>query len=131
MNRYIFIHRLTGPAILVLLGLVALLSQAHLARFSIFVPLVLILLGVLKLAERAALAQDPNISPNVGPNINPNANPYGNPYSAGSNYGQYNPYGTGAPQQPYPSGTPNTGTITTAIVPAHQNGNDDADEGNQ
>lgn len=116
MNRYIFIHRLTGPAILVLLGLVALLSQAHLARFSIFVPLLLILLGVLKLAERAALAQDPN--------------PYGNPYSAGGNYGPYNPYGTGGAQQPYPSGAPNTGTTSTAIVPAHQNGSD-TDEGQQ
>jgi hypothetical protein len=118
MNRYIFIHRLTGPAILVLLGLVALLSQAHLASFKIFLPLLLILLGVLKLAERAALAQESNIDP------------YGNPYSAGGNYGQYNPYGTGAPQQPYPSGAPNTGTTSTAIVPAHHNGND-ADEGKQ
>jgi hypothetical protein len=118
MNRYIFIHRLTGPAILLLLGFVALLSQAHIARFSIFVPLLLILLGVLKLAERAALAQDPNI------------NPYGNPYSAGSNYGPYDPYQTGAAQQPYPSGAPNTGTTSTAIVPAHQNGAD-ADEEKQ
>jgi hypothetical protein len=118
MNRYIFIRRLTGPAILLLLGLVALLSQAHLARFSVFVPLLLILLGVLKLAERAALAQDPNI------------NPYGNPYSAGGNYGQYNPYGTGPAQQPYASGVQSTGTTSTAIVPAHHNGSD-TDEGQQ
>ncbi len=112
MNRYIFIHRLTGPAILVLLGVVALLSQAHLARFSIFVPLLLILLGVLKLAERAALAEDPNI------------NPYGNPYG---NYGPADPYGTGPAQQPYP---PSAGTTSTAIVPAHHNGSD-TDENNQ
>lgn len=59
MNKYIFIRRLTGPAILLLLGIVALLHQAHLVHFGIFVPLLLILLGVLKLAERAALAAEP------------------------------------------------------------------------
>jgi hypothetical protein len=120
MNRYIFIHRLTGPAILLLLGLVALLSQAHLVRGRIFVPLLLILLGVLKLAERAALAQIPNQDQNA----NPYVDPYANPYSASGNYGPYNPYGAGAAQQPYPSGAPNTGTTSTAIVPAHQNGSD-------
>lgn len=56
MNHYILIHRLTGPAILLLLGIVALLSESHVVHFSIFVPLLLILLGVLKLAERMALA---------------------------------------------------------------------------
>ena len=60
MNRYFLIHRLTGPAILVLLGVVALLHQAHVVRFSIFVPLMLILIGVIKLAERAVLASEPN-----------------------------------------------------------------------
>ena len=59
MNKYIFIRRLTGPAILLLLGVVALLHEAHLVHFGIFVPLLLILLGVLKLAERAALAAEP------------------------------------------------------------------------
>ncbi|MGB7549590.1 MAG: hypothetical protein WBM14_17775 [Terracidiphilus sp.] len=57
MNRYILIHRLTGPAILLLVGILALLSNAHLIRFwALFVPLLLILIGVLKLAERLALA---------------------------------------------------------------------------
>jgi hypothetical protein len=56
MNRYILIRRLTGPCILLLLGVVALLSQADLVSWSIFVPLLLILLGLLKLAQRAALA---------------------------------------------------------------------------
>jgi len=59
MNRYILMRRLTGPAILLLLGVVALLHQAGLVRFSIFVPLMLILIGVIKLAERALLAQQP------------------------------------------------------------------------
>jgi hypothetical protein len=118
MNRYIFIHRLTGPAVLLLLGVVALLSQAHLASFNIFVPLLLILLGVLKLAERAALAQESNFDP------------YGNPYSAGGGYSPYNPYGTGAPQQPYPPGASGAGAVSTAIAPSHQNGSEN-DEGKQ
>lgn len=56
MNRYILIRRLTGPSILLLLGVVALLHQADLVSWNIFLPLLLILIGVLKLAQRAALA---------------------------------------------------------------------------
>ncbi len=57
MNRYILIRRLRGPAILLLLGIVALLHEADVVDgWSIFFPLLLILIGVLKLAERAALA---------------------------------------------------------------------------
>lgn len=57
MNRYILIRRLRGPAILLLIGILALMSQAHLISFwGLFFPLLLILIGVLKLAERAALA---------------------------------------------------------------------------
>lgn len=56
MNRYILIRRLTGPCVLLLLGVVALLHQADLVSWSIFVPLLLILVGLLKLAQRAALA---------------------------------------------------------------------------
>jgi len=59
MNRYILIRRLTWPAILLLLGVVALLHESGLVDFwSLFFPLLLILIGVLKLAERAALAAD-------------------------------------------------------------------------
>ena len=56
MNRYILIRRLTGPCVLLLLGVVALLHEADLVSWNIFVPLLLILIGVLKLAQRAALA---------------------------------------------------------------------------
>lgn len=56
MNRYILIRRLTGPSVLLLLGVVALLHQADLVSWNIFIPLLLILIGVLKLAQRAALA---------------------------------------------------------------------------
>jgi hypothetical protein len=56
MNKYILLRRLTGPLVLLLLGVVALLHQADLVSWHIFVPLLLILIGVLKLAQRAVLA---------------------------------------------------------------------------
>jgi len=63
MNRYILIRRLRGPAILLLLGIVALLHEADLVDgWSLFFPLLLILIGVLKLAERAALAAAGDVS---------------------------------------------------------------------
>lgn len=60
MSRYIMIRRLRWPAILLLIGVVALLHQAGLiAHFwRLFWPLLLIMLGVLMLAERAALAAE-------------------------------------------------------------------------
>jgi hypothetical protein len=76
MNRYFFIRRLTGPAILLLLGILALLNQAGVASWNLFVPLLLILLGVLKLAERAALASDPSANAYFCPGAYPGA-PYG------------------------------------------------------
>ena len=84
MNRYILIRRLTGPSILLLLGVVALLHEADLVSWNIFVPLLLILIGVLKLAQRAALAAagDEPMYP-------------GSPYA----------YGAGAPAQPPAPGT--------------------------
>jgi hypothetical protein len=100
MNRYILIRRLTGPSILLLLGVVALLHQADLVSWSIFLPLLLILIGVLKLAQRAALAAagDDALYPgNQGPY--PGA-PY--PYAGG-----VNPAAAGAPQP------------GASIVPAH------------
>jgi hypothetical protein len=61
MNRYILIRRLMGPAILLLIGVLALLHQADIIEsfWHLFWPLLLILVGVLKLAERAALAREP------------------------------------------------------------------------
>jgi hypothetical protein len=94
MNRYILLRRLTGPAVLLLLGVVALLHQADLVSWSIFVPLLLILIGVLKLAQRAALAMGGD-----------------EPMYPGSPY----PYGAGVPgTAPAPPPAP-TGT---SIVPA-------------
>ena len=56
MNRYIMIRRLRGPAVLLLIGVMALLSQANILGWGQSWPLILILLGLLMLAERAALA---------------------------------------------------------------------------
>ena len=97
MNRYILIRRLTGPSILLLLGVVALLHQADLVSWNIFVPLLLILIGVLKLAQRAALAaagDEPMYPGTYG----------GSPY----------PYGPGVPPA-VPQPPAQTGT---SIVPA-------------
>jgi hypothetical protein len=98
MNRYILIRRLTGPSVLLLLGVVALLHQADLVNWSIFVPLLLILIGILKLAQRAALAAagDEPLYPGGG---------YpGSPYA----------YGVGVPPAPtQPPAQPGT-----SIVPA-------------
>lgn len=98
MNRYILIRRLTAPCVLLLLGVVALLHEADLVSWNIFVPLLLIMIGVLKLAQRAALAVagDEPMYPNSYP---------GSPY----------PYGAGAtaPTQPPAPTQP-----VTSIVPA-------------
>ena len=59
MNRYLIIHRLRWPAILLLTGVIALLDEAHLLSWGRAWPLYLILFGVLTLAERATLAQQP------------------------------------------------------------------------
>lgn len=104
MNRYILIRRLRGPAFLLLVGVNALLAQAHIIGWSRSWPFYLILAGVLALAERAALATD-------GGAVQPPPYP-GAPY----------------PGAPYP-GAPAAQTSapeSTSIVPArsHEFGND-------
>ncbi len=103
MNRYILIRRLTGPSILLLLGIIALLHEANLVSWSLFFPLLLILIGVLKLAQRAALAAAGDEPPYPGsyPGQYPGA-PY--PYAGGVNP-------AAGPQQ-------NPGQPGSAIVPA-------------
>lgn len=67
MNRYIMLRRLRWPAILLLLGVVALLHQMGVEHvWHIFVPLVLILLGVFMLAERAVLSTEGGFPPYPG-----------------------------------------------------------------
>jgi Domain of unknown function (DUF5668) len=60
MSRYILIRRLRGPAILLLIGTLALLHQTGAIPYfwKLFWPLLLITLGLLLLAERAALASE-------------------------------------------------------------------------
>jgi hypothetical protein len=82
MNKYILLRRLTGPCILLLLGVVALLHQADLVSWGIFFPLLLILLGVLKLAQRAALAAAGDEP--IYPGTFPDGGYPGGPYSYGA-----------------------------------------------
>jgi hypothetical protein len=63
MNRYIMVRGLRGPAFILLVGLLALLSQAHILGWGKSWPLFLILAGLLKLAERAALSSLSNYPP--------------------------------------------------------------------
>jgi hypothetical protein len=58
VNRYILIRRLRGPAFLLLVGVNALLAQAHILGWGRSWPFYLILAGLLLLAERAALASE-------------------------------------------------------------------------
>ena len=60
MSRYILIRRLRWPAILLLIGVLALLHQAGVIAYfwRLFWPLLLIMIGLLLLAERAALAAE-------------------------------------------------------------------------
>lgn len=107
MNRYILIHRLRWPVILVLIGVVALLHQVGLVDhfWHLFWPLLLISIGVMLLAERAALAAD---------DANPPAAYPGQPYA-----------GTppAANQNPAPEGT--------AIVPSESKDIEKYTEGGQ
>ena len=60
MSHYIMIRRLRGPAILLLIGVIALLDQTRVIHhfWGWFVPLLLIMLGVFMLAERMAIAAE-------------------------------------------------------------------------
>ena len=60
MSHYVMIHRLRGPAILLLIGGLALLDQTGVIHhfWGWFWPLLLIMLGLFMLAERAALTAE-------------------------------------------------------------------------
>ena len=114
MSRYILIRRLRGPAVLLLIGVLALLYQmgavSHFWR--LFWPLLLILMGVLLLAERAVLAEEGY--PFFG----------GGPWD-GANYPivrNPDPGSPGAGQSAAPGTPANPEQTSTAIVPAHDFG---------
>jgi hypothetical protein len=113
MSRYVMIRRLRGPAVLMLLGVVALLHQLGVIDhfLSFFVPLLLILFGVLLLAERAALAVDGGNPPGSYPGSYPSSYPGGQPYPGAPYAGTADPNaGSGAAQY--------QAQEETAIVPA-------------
>ncbi len=102
MNRYFLIRRLRWPAILMLIGVIALLHEMGVIEhfWNLFIPLFLILLGVLLLAERALLASEGGYAPYAGA-------PYaGAPYPGAIDPATGQPV---APQQP---------VTETSIVPA-------------
>ena len=100
MNRYILIRRLRGPAVLLLLGTLALLHQMGVIPFlwRLFWPLLLIVMGLLMLAERAALASD------------------GYPFLPGVPWQSPSPVANQPATQSTANATSNAGT---AIVPSH------------
>ena len=119
MSRYILIHRLRGPAILLLIGILGLLYQAGVISYfwSLFWPLLLILVGLIMLAERAALAAE-------GYPVYP-----GSPY-AGVNYPDVS-Y-PGAAQTAPAQNAPPAATTETALVPKrHQGFENDVNGGQQ
>jgi hypothetical protein len=115
MSRYILIRRLRGPAFLLLVGVNALLAQAHILGWGHSWPFYLILAGVLQLAERAALASE-GYPPVPGA-------PW---YDASQGTNQAGPI-QGAGQ-----GAANTAAIAgTAIVPSHLHDFENDREGGQ
>ena len=117
MNRYIIIHRLRWPALLLLTGVIALLDQANILSWGRAWPLYLILFGVLALAERATLASDP--PPPSAAYPYGYAPPAGYPagYPAGGFQGGGYPQGYPGSPVPPPAAAPEPGT---SIVPAHE-----------
>jgi hypothetical protein len=57
MNRYLFLHRIKGPIMILVFGVTALLDQWHILSYGESWPLYLIVYGLLQLAERAAWSQ--------------------------------------------------------------------------
>lgn len=66
MNRYLFIHRIRGPVLILVFGVTALLDQWGILSYGRSWPLYLIALGLLQLAERAAWSQAQNPDAYVG-----------------------------------------------------------------
>jgi|HubBroStandDraft_1064217.scaffolds.fasta_scaffold318859_2 hypothetical protein len=125
MNRYILIRRLRAPAILLLIGVIALLHQMDVIDdfWRYLVPLILILLGILLLAERAVLAMDGDPGPGYPGSPYPGSPYPGSPYPGAPFPGAPYP-GSPAPQQ---SAAPES----TSIVPSHSHDFGDGSNGGQ
>jgi hypothetical protein len=121
MSRYILIRRLRGPAFLLLVGLNALLAQAHILGWGESWPFYLILAGLLMLAERAALAAEGY--PTFPGATYPGSTYPGAPYAAG-------PYAAGSdPAASQPPAGQQTASAETAIVPRRHTGFDNDPNG--
>jgi hypothetical protein len=107
MNRYILIRRLRGPAVLLLIGVLALMDESGaISHFwGWFWPLLMILMGVLLLAERAAMANEDDFPPAPYPGAGYPGTPYQSPY------GGVNP-------NTQPGAGQTSGQPGTAIVPS-------------
>jgi hypothetical protein len=100
MNSYIWIHRIKGPAMLVIFGITALLNEWDIISFGRSWPLYLIAFGLLQLAERAAWSQAQQQQ-----------------YAQA----QYPPYGAAAPGEPAPP-APAGGPSSLSITPYDREG---------
>ena len=105
MNRYAVICRLRWPLFLLLTGVIALLSQAHILSWGRAWPLYLILWGVLALAERATISSD----------MPPPGYPYTPGYPTAGYAGQPGAYGPPAAEVPP---APPVAPAGTSIVPS-------------
>ena len=92
MNSWYQIRRLRGPAILILIGVLALLDQWHILSFGKSWPLWLIFAGLMTFAERAAWAADHAAQAQQPPYPQP---PYAQPIDP-----QSTAWTQAAPQQP-------------------------------
>jgi hypothetical protein len=125
VNSYLWIHRIKGPAMLLVFGITALLDEWDIISYGKSWPLYLIVFGVLQLAERAAWTQyqqamaaqyDPQGAPYPAYGAAP-AQPYpGQPYPGQAYPGQTYP-GQPYPGQPYPPAANPSNPGTALIVP--------------
>jgi hypothetical protein len=107
MNSYLWLHRIKGPAMLLVFGITALLNEWDIISYGRSWPLYLIVLGVLQLAERAAWSQYQQ-----GQQAQ---------YAAQYGQAQYPAYGAtpGQTPGPYTGPTPPPQSSTALIIPPH------------
>jgi hypothetical protein len=120
MNSYLWIHRIKGPAMLLVFGITALLNEWDIISYGKSWPLYLIVLGVLQLAERAAWSQvqQDQYAQYMAQQ--------GQPYGAAPGQAAGVPYpGSPYPGSPYPGATPPPaapGSSSLSITPYDHEG---------
>jgi len=127
MSRYMLIRRLRAPAILLLIGILALLHQMGAIPYfwQLLWPLLLILLGLLLLAERAALAAEGYPIFPWGP-----WNEAGQGTSQGTNQGPNQGMSQGTIQgAPFPGAGQGEAPTGALVVPSHPHDFENGQEG--